>query len=838
MIQTGLFLSLCLLFALPAGALTLIEEGAPRCALVVADDVPEEVRQAAAELRRVLQRMSGAEVPLVAPDQETTGVRILIGDVPLPEGHALDLPGLGYAGYLLRVTEREVILRGDTPAGTANAVYGFLQDSLGVRWFFPTELFEVAPVRRTVTVEPTDERQIPSFVSRFYSGLYDEHSQLWARHLRLDAGGWEVPFKAAFSHWLYRVFPPSRWGSTHPEFYPLLNGSRAIPDNDGQQLGQPCTSNPEAIRAAVAAVRHYFDENPQAHTYSLSINDNNTWCECEACRAQDVERPVWRGRAIYSDRYYTFVNAVAREVGKTHPDRFVGGFAYWGVEPLPLEIERMEPNVFLNLTQDSSQYFDPEYRAEDYRLIDDWMEKCEHFGKYDYYGLGALAPRYYPHLLAADLKAIHAKGVEAFHAEAYPHWPNFGPQIYLASRLLWDVELDPDALLEEFFTQLFGPAAEEMQGFYEVFEAACTRPRQGRWFEGIGSIREQVQGFTPEDVWSARRRLSRALRRTAQLPEEHARIRYIARGYRYSELLLRGWQTAQQLQALRLDSEAQAVRAAKLIPRLSRIMQDLPTAWQKSILDDPIMPNWYKGGARPNVRSQWQAACQGALAQALPRLLAWYEKEGRKEDADALWQQVSAAEQNDLALLIRALRGEFDAGPNQVKNPGFEETDEEGDHPQGPEWVGQDAPPGWSTWQEDPARGQFFLDRETVHRGHRAAAIRGGGVLCYIATVPVETGTRYIGQAWARAQSVEAGRRTVFEVRWHDAQGQWFTGAPTYAVEVSQPHTWERLVIPFTAPEGAAQAVLLLIAYGLPEDGTVWFDDVSVGVVEGETGQP
>lgn len=831
MARLGLFL-LLLTLARPAVSLTLIDDGVPQCALVVAPDAPDGVRVAARELQRVLRRMSGAEVPIVAPGEEGTAARILIGDAPLPEGPALDLKGLGHAGYLLRVTEREVILRGATPAGTANAVYGFLQDHLGVRWFFPTDLFEVVPPRATVTVAPMDERHVPSFVCRFYSGLDDAHSHLWAQHLRLDAGGWEVPYKAAFSHWLYRVFPPSQWGAAHPEYYPLLNGQRAVPETDSEQLAQPCTSNPEAVQVAVATIRRYFDENPQAHTYSLSINDNNTWCACEACQAQDVDRPRFRGRPIYSDRYYTFVNAVARELRKTHPDKFVGGFAYAGVEPPPLGIERMEPNVFLNLTQDSSQYYDPEYRAEDYRLIDAWLEKCEHFGKYDYYGLGALVPRYFPHLLAADLKAIHAKGLEAFHAEAYPYWPNFGPQIYLAARLLWDVDLDPDALLDEFFAQLFGPAAEEMKGFYGVFETAWNRAREGRWFEGISSIQQQVQMFTPEDVWQARRHLSRALRWTTGDADVRARILYIARGYRYSELLLRGWQAAQALRTLTLDSERQAARAAKLVQRLSGVLQDLPAAWQESILDDPIMPGWYKQGARESVRGQWEAACQGALAQALPRLLAWYEAHGQADTAAALWQQASAAGQNHLALLLRALRGEFDEGPNLVTNPGFEETGESEDHPAGPEWVGQGAPPGWSTWQEDPAHGAFFLDREPVHSGQFAAAIRGGGVLCYITTVPLETGRPYVAQAWARAESPGEGRRTTLEVRWHDAQGRWFNGAPTHAAEVSQPGTWERLVVPFTAPEGAARAVLLLVAYGLPEGETVWFDDVAVVPVE------
>ena len=126
----------------------------------------------------------------------------------------------------------------------------------------------------------------------------------------------------------------------------------------------------------------------------------------------------------------------------------------------------MEPNVFINLTQDTSQYFDPAYRKVDYDLIRAWQAKCDHVGKYDYYGLGALVPRFFPRLLAQDLKAIHRMGVRAFHSELYPYWANMGPMLYVASRLLWDVRLNPDRLLAEP-DAAFG-LWQEMRAFYRA----------------------------------------------------------------------------------------------------------------------------------------------------------------------------------------------------------------------------------------------------------------------------------------------------------------------------------------------------------------------------------
>jgi hypothetical protein len=118
----------------------------------------------------------------------------------------------------------------------------------------------------------------------------------------------------------------------------------------------------------------------------------------ELCRALDVERPEYRGRRIYSDRWFAFVNAVARGLREKHPSKFLGTIAYAGVEPLPLRIERIEPNVSVHLTQDTAQFFDPEYEKVDYDQLRAWQQKCRHVGRSNYYGLGALTPRYFPHI--------------------------------------------------------------------------------------------------------------------------------------------------------------------------------------------------------------------------------------------------------------------------------------------------------------------------------------------------------------------------------------------------------------------------------------------------------
>lgn len=815
--------------------LTVVENGQPRAEVVVTDTAPPLVREAAADFVRVLQRMSGAQLPLVDESKsDPAKPRVLVGACKSPEGLQADPSVIkgdeAYAGYVIACGKNVLTLRGNSPKGTANAVYGFLQDQLGVRWFLPTEAYEIVSRRNTVTVPDMRRVVTPSFVCRLASASWNSESGPWAKRNRwdIDEAGWTVPYAAGFRHWMYAVFPPSKYAKTHPDIYPLLNGKRAIPDNDGEQLAQPCTGNPETVRIAIDTINAYFDAHPEAHTYPFSINDNNTWCECDLCRAQDVERPQYRGRRIYSDRWFRFVNAVAKEVRAKHPDKFIGCFAYAGVELPPLKIARMEPNVFVDLTQDTAQYYDAAYKKVDYDLIRAWQRKCNQVGKYDYYGLGALVPRYFPHLLAADLKATHRMGVRAFHSEVYPYWANMGPMLYVAGRMLWDVTLDPNKLLDEFYAS-FGPAAGEVRAFYELHEAAWMSQKKGSWFGGIGSTPEQMSMYSAEQVEKAARCLKRA-EAIASDEGTRARVRFIARGYAYPDTLLRGWASARGLAKQTLHSSADADSITRQLALLTDSLESEDRLWSYSVADDPVADKWYRDGARPSIRGQWRTAVQAGLVEGLQNLSAWYlTPEGSKASAQQKQLLARIRSNKQVTLLWQALQGKLSLGKNLLPNPGFEDARTESPGPKGPEWKTSGAAAGWSTWQENNAVGALFLDDKVTHSGKSSGAFKAGGCLCYITTVPIETGKTYLAQVWAMSPTTREGTKVTLEVRWNDAQGRWYAGAADHRVETKKSGVWERLMIPFTAPEGAARAVFLLVGYGVEKEDVVRFDDAFTG---------
>jgi len=796
----------------------VVQGGQARCQIVLGKGAQPVEKDAAADLARCLKLMTGVAVPLVAEGTEQAGVpKMLVGPCALPEDVMQAVKARDYGGYIVRQVGADLMLRGPSEYGSASAIYGLLEDTLGCHWFMPSELFEVVPRRAEVVLPSLNVAVNPGFRFRYFSGVSE--GGIWQYRNRLDRpGNPDAPFLAQ-GHILYAIYPPSKFGKTHPEYYPLIAGKRHVNSDDQDQFGQPCTSNPEVVQVAVDHISRFFDARPQAHTHSLCINDNNTWCECDACKAQDAEAPRFRGRTIYSDRYYTYVNSVAKGLAATHPDKFLGVFAYAGVEPVPVKIARIEPNVYVSITQDCSQHFDPAYRQTDYDFIRQWQGKAAHVGKYDYYGLGAIIPRYTPHLIARDIQHSRRVGLEGFHSEAYPLWANFGPQIYVAARMLYNPALDCDKLLAEFFANLYGPAAPEMAALYQTFEDAwMDYQRPGKWFEGIGSMAEQISMYRPEHLRAVRAHLRRA-QELADSDTIRQRIAYVDQGLEYPLNLMEGWLAAEKLQAMRMDA-GNCAEAVRLIKQINRCLDRAPRLWERSIMGDPISSGWYKQGGRPNIVAQWVSHCQDATIGAVTDLA------NSPQADDALAQVLAGLQGTDTEVIMRVFRGELDSQPNLLPNGSFESTEHvKGDQPAGPEWTSEGTPPGWSTWKIDPSRGKLYLDAGKPHGGKLAAAIEGGDCVCYITTVPIEPGKRYAASAFAVAEKVDPKRRTTLEVRWQDKAGKWFNGGLNTLTAVRQPGRWERLVSVVTAPEGAARAVILLVVYEMPEAEKAWFDD-------------
>lgn len=226
---------------------------------------------------------------------------------------------------------------------------------------------------------------------------------------------------------------------------------------------QPCYSNPETARIAAENVLDYLRGHPGATSITLGVNDMRGYCECAACHAMDDsgEPAIFtNNRLTRSQSYYTFVNAVAAAVEKEFPNVRIGLLAYTGtIMPPTFDVAR---NVVPMMTFDlCAAAPDPETVARQEDVIRRWGAKVRETGTWSYdWGRGYLMPRVDFAAQAHRLKFLYENGGRAYFGEAMLDALE-GPKLYLISKLLADVDLDPDRLLDEWYVRYAGKAAEK-----------------------------------------------------------------------------------------------------------------------------------------------------------------------------------------------------------------------------------------------------------------------------------------------------------------------------------------------------------------------------------------
>jgi len=474
-------------------AATIVRNGEPQAVIVVQPDAPAQLSEAVSEMQRLIQHASGAKIEIT--EQVPDGfIAIHVGHTITVEALKIDLGILDGDGFVIQFPDRQTIfILGPTDWGTEFGVYDFLERYLGVRWLMPGPDGTYVPQKATVTVPREPVRGQPAFFSRKFFGLRLEQQQLWARRNRLHS-------RVEFHHQLNRLFPRSDI-EKHPELFPIHNGKRYLPPATAHYHGwQPCFTAPRVVDIAAERIIAYFDQHPEAESYSLGVTDSGGHCQCDACRALDSGRKNAVNRDHLSDRYFTWANAVMERVLERHPDKWFGCLAYSEIFEPPDRVQ-VHPRMIPYMTYDRMQWIDPEARAASEELTRRWAKASPVVGWYDYiYGAAYLVPRVYPHLMGEYYRFAHETGVRALTAEAYPNFGE-GPKLYVSLRLQWDPSQSVDRLLDEWYELAVGQnAAPYVKKYYEHWEDFWTRRISDAnwWSQGRQYLRFNVPTYLEE----------------------------------------------------------------------------------------------------------------------------------------------------------------------------------------------------------------------------------------------------------------------------------------------------------------------------------------------------
>jgi len=403
-------------------------------------------------------------------------------------------PGEGepeaFTSYGKRVGDRLYLWgddREDHP-GTLFAVYGFLENVLGVVWPMPGDGNIVAPASESLRV-PGDWswRYRPPLLCGMMRGggvrhpVKDRAAEFAPRVLRRteaqivadaqDIARWKlrqkmfvrerIPFGHAFTGW------NAKYRDTHPEYLALqANGKRGSsegPSSRSSRHMKLCVSN----EAVVDEIVQTYIAIGKPKYFNICPNDSRGFCRCEKCKALDC--PQSEGERTMqvqlpgsmTDRYVNFWNRIAKKLVAIRPDVMINTYAYCDYRDPPRRERIAYPD---------NMCFGMVPSAEDDNLaqIRAWKEKgMKHFKlRPNYLCYRGWLIRGLERFYLENFKMNFREGMIGTDYDGSPRGEITAFECYAIARAIQNPDVSFETVEREFLSR-YGKAAPKMKVYYD-----------------------------------------------------------------------------------------------------------------------------------------------------------------------------------------------------------------------------------------------------------------------------------------------------------------------------------------------------------------------------------
>ncbi|MCL5282421.1 MAG: DUF4838 domain-containing protein [Planctomycetes bacterium] len=480
--------------ALALSAVTISQDGQAKAVIVIAPDAPAPAQHAAKELAAFLGQITGATFEQAGQQKPGTPC-IFVGPAAAKlADEQFSAEGLGAEGVVIKTVGDNLILAGGQPRGTLYAVYTFLEEQLGCRWWSSTE--STIPKKPTLNLEWINIRYVPplEYRSAFWFDAFDGD---WAarnkcngqsHRLSDEQGGRHI--YEGFVHTFYPLIPPQKYFAEHPQWFSEINGKRTT------ERAQLCLTNEEMRKELVKNLKERLRNNPAATIASVSQNDWHGNCQCKDCAAIEKEEGSPAGLML------RFVNAVAADIEPEFPHVAISTLAYQYTRKPPA-ITKPRHNVIVQLCSIECSFCKPLADERNKAFRDDiigWSKISDRLYIWDY----TTNFRHYvlPHpnlrVLGPNVKFFvdhNVKGI--FEQGAYQSYGSEMAELraWVLAKLLWDPTRDGEAFTNQFIEGYYGPAAPEIKAYLKITHDAVEA--SGDW---LGCFESHTARFLSFDT--------------------------------------------------------------------------------------------------------------------------------------------------------------------------------------------------------------------------------------------------------------------------------------------------------------------------------------------------
>ena len=346
-------------------------------------------------------------------------------------------------------------------------------------------------------------------------------------------------------HVLPHLVPPDEYYDSHPEYFAKDDDGRLFERRPNAYAIHLCTSHPEVVDRVVRKTLEGMEDHPDSGFVSITQADGPYHCRCPVCLPKcDQGSLVFLGeeQIIRTNCTVDFANRVAERFCERWPDRLLQILGHHQTIPPPTV--PVHPNVMVKLACSPHGFVAFNRPLEEpagnhwvfHRAIEGWAELGVPLAYYGYnpHSTFAHAPLSAGRRFHQDIRWLHRRGLVGQGEGTL--WGFYGLNHVVQSRTMWDVDVDFDALQQDYFRCLYGAAAEPVRDLHEAFEQALVEHEP--MMKGLGAF------LSPEMI-ARGKELIREGRDAEDLDEVRVRLDVLAAQVEYGDRLMGARRTAE-----------------------------------------------------------------------------------------------------------------------------------------------------------------------------------------------------------------------------------------------------------------------------------------------------
>ena len=478
----------------------LVQAGASSHSIVLNTTATPSEKKAADELQAHVKLCTGVTLPIVTGEPAGGGPMVVLGTGAVSQKHGVNPTEaqLGTQGYLLRAIKPHIFIAGTPEAGTLNGVYRFLEDRLGVRWYAPG--VTKTPKATDVPIPELNKLVKPAFQMRQTSYRWEGRDSAFLARMGSNVGSGDKtsPYGEQLKDWgrahtFHSFVSPSTYFATHPEYFSEIGGKRRQHDT------QLCLTNPDVLTIATQKMLARMKADQKTFMFGFSQQDTYNYCTCSKCKALYKQYGSTSGAQIW------FLNELAKATAKVYPDKLVSTLAYMFTEKPPVGLT-LHPNVAIWLCHmypscDSHPIKTCSHNSAYKQNAADWAKLTKNLYVWHYITNFAHYYTPFPNLraMAADMKFYRDLGVKGVYLQGMGAGGGGGElsllRPYLGMKLLWDPDLDADAVIKDFLQGYYGAAWSHMWAYISLLHDKVTKENIHMYLYS-----NPAQGYLPDAV--------------------------------------------------------------------------------------------------------------------------------------------------------------------------------------------------------------------------------------------------------------------------------------------------------------------------------------------------